>query len=189
VLAGFVFLPPDKLILRFAQIASVEGLTAEGRINLWAATIPLIRAYPFFGCGLGGYETAFMRFKVFEPLLTDDFAHNDYLQLLAELGVVGFAIGATLAFSVVRTAVRRAVRSADPGARYFAVACAGALAAILLHSLADFNLYIPANAMLLAWIAGMTAGLRFQVSRMSDWERPAYPKVITVEAAEIGSRR
>jgi O-antigen ligase len=161
VLAGFVLLPPDKLIVRFAQIASVEGLTAEGRINLWAETIPLIRAYPFFGCGLGGYETAFWRFNVFAPLLTEDFAHNDYLQLLAELGVVGFAIGATLAFSVVRTAVRRAVRSADPGARYFAVACAGALAAILLHSLADFNLYIPANAMLLAWIAGMTAGLRW----------------------------
>jgi O-antigen ligase len=185
VLAGFVFLPPDRLILRFAQLVSTDP-TGGGRAQLWAETIPLIRAYPVFGCGLGGYETAFMRFKVSGPLLTDDFAHNDYLQLLAELGVVGFAIGATLAFSVVRIAVRRALRSADPEARYFAVACAGALAAILLHSLADFNLYIPANAMLLAWIAGMTAGLRFQVSRMSDWERPAYPKVITVEAAEIG---
>jgi O-antigen ligase len=148
----------------------------------------LIRAYPFFGCGLGGYETAFWRFKVSGVLVTDDFAHNDYLQLLAELGLVGFAIGATLAFSVVRMAVRRAVRSADPGARYFAVACAGALAAILLHSLADFNLYIPANAMLLAWIAGMTAGLRVQAGRMSGWERPGYLKVITLEAAEIGSR-
>jgi O-antigen ligase len=189
VLAGFVFLPPDKLILRFARLVSTDGLTAEGRIGLWAETIPLVRAYPFFGCGLGGYVTAFWRFKVSGLLVTDDFAHNDYLQLLAELGVVGFAIGATLAFSVVRTAVRRSVRSADPGARCFAVACAGALAAILLHSLADFNLYIPANAMLLAWIAGMTAGLRFQVSRMSDWERPGYPKVITVEAAEIGSHR
>jgi O-antigen ligase len=188
VLAGFVFLPPDKLILRFAQLVSTDGLTADGRTGLWAETIPSIRAYPFFGCGLGGYETAFMRFKVSGPLVTDDFAHNDYLQLLAEFGVVGFAIGATLAFSVVRIAVRRAVRSTDPGARYFAVAGAGALAAILLHSLADFNLYIPANAMLLAWIAGMTAGLRFEASRMSDWERPGYPKVITVETAEIGSR-
>jgi O-antigen ligase len=158
-LAGFVFLPPDKLILRFAQLVSTDELTAGTRAHLWAETIPLIGAYPFFGCGLGGYETAFWRFNVSEPLLTDDFAHNDYLQLLAELGLVGFAIGATLAFSVVRTAVRRAVISADPGARYFAVACAGALAAILLHSLVDFNLYIPANAMLLAWIAGMTAGV------------------------------
>jgi len=188
VLAGFVFLPPDRLILRFAQLVSTDP-TGGGRAQLWAETIPLIRAYPVFGCGLGGYETAFWRFKVSGPLLTDDFAHNDYLQLLAELGLVGFAIGATLAFSVVRMAVRRAVGSRDPGTRYFAVACAGALAAILLHSLADFNLYIPANAMLLAWIAGMTAGLRFQASRVSDWERPAYPKVITVEAAEIGSRR
>jgi O-antigen ligase len=187
-LAGFVFLPPDRLILRFAQLVSTDP-TGGGRAQLWAETIPLIRAYPVFGCGLGGYETAFWRFKVSGPLLTDDFAHNDYLQLLAELGLVGFAIGATLAFSVVRMAVRRAVGSRDPGTRYFAVACAGALAAILLHSLADFNLYIPANAMLLAWIAGMTAGLRFQASRVSDWERPAYPKVITVEAAEIGSRR
>jgi putative inorganic carbon (HCO3(-)) transporter len=188
VLAGFVFLPPDKLILRFAQLVSTDGLTEDGRTGLWAETIHLIRAYPVLGCGLGGYETAFMRFKVSGPLVTDDFAHNDYLQLLAEFGVMGFAICATLAFSVVRLAVRRAARSADPGERYFALAGAGALAAILLHSLADFNLYIPANAMLLAWIAGMTAGPHFRASRMSDWERPGYPKVITVETAEIGSR-
>jgi O-antigen ligase len=159
VLTGFVFLPPDKLIGRFAQLVSTDP-TGEGRAQLWAETIPLTRAYPVLGCGLGGYETAFMKFKAFDPLVTDDFAHNDYLQLLAELGVVGFAIGATLALSLVGTAVRRAVNSADPDARYLAVACAGALAAILVHSLADFNLYIPANAMLLAWVAGMTAGLR-----------------------------
>jgi O-antigen ligase len=154
-----LFLPPDKLIARFAQLVSTDP-TGEGRARLWAETVPLIRAYPVFGCGLGGYETAFMRFKSFEPLVTDDFAHNDYLQLLAELGLVGFAIGAALALSVVRTAVQKALGSADAGTRYFAVACAGALAAILVHSVADFNLYIPANAMLLAWIAGMTAGLR-----------------------------
>ena len=165
-LAGFVFLQPDKLIARFAQLVSTDT-TAGGRTQLWAETISLIRAYPAFGCGLGGYLTAFWRFKATGPLLTDDFAHNDYLQLLAELGVVGFALGATLAFAVVRTAVRKAVEAADSGARYFALACAGALAAILLHSLVDFNLYIPANAMLLAWIAGMIAG-----SGIADFQLP-----------------
>lgn len=170
-LAGFVFLPPDKLVQRFAELVSTDELTAGGRTHLWAETIPLIRAYVFFGCGLDGYETAFSKFKVSGVLVTDDFAHNDYLQLLAELGLVGFLIAAALAFSVVRLAVHGAVKSADSEMRYFAVACAGALAAILLHSLADFNLYIPANAMLLAWIAGMTAGNRLQASRMSEWER------------------
>ena len=67
---------------------------------------------------------------------------------------------ASLAFSVVRSAVQKALKFPDPGTRYFAMACAGALAAIIVHSLADFNLYIPANAMLLAWIAGIPAGLR-----------------------------
>jgi O-antigen ligase len=189
VLAGFVFLPPDRLILRFAQIASVEGLTAEGRITLWAETTHLIKAYPVFGCGLGGYETAFLRFKVSCPLVTDDFAHNDYLQLLAELGLVGFVIGAALAFSVVGMAVRTAVGSTDHEERYFAAACAGSLAAILLHSLVDFNLYIPANAMLLAWIAGMTVGIRSYASRVSDGMRHEQPDVITVEAVEISSPR
>jgi O-antigen ligase len=189
VLASLVFLAPDKLIRRFAQIASVEGLTAEGRTKLWAETVPLIRSYPVFGCGLGGYETAFSRFKVSGVLVTDDFAHNDYLQLLAELGLVGFTIGAVLAVSVVRMALSKAVESEDQEERNFAVACVGSLAAILLHSLVDFNLYIPANAMLLAWIAGMTVGMLPQPGRMSGWERHGHLKVIAVEAAEIGSRR
>jgi len=187
VLVSFVFLPPDRLVQRFAELVSSDELTAGARTHLWAETIPLIRAYPLFGCGLGGYETAFSKFKVSGVLETDDFAHNDYLQLLAELGLVGFLIVAGLAFFVVRMAVRGAVRSSDPEARYFAVACTGALAAILLHSLADFNLYIPANAMLLAWIAGMTAGNRLQVSRIGAWEL-GHRKVFTREAAEVGSR-
>ena len=156
VVAGaFVFLPPDALILRFAQLASDR----RSRTELWSETIPLIRAYLPFGCGLGGYETAFYPFKRSGPLVTDDFAHNDYLQLLAELGLPGFLIVAAGAFWITRRAVRGAVELQDPEKRYFAVACAGALAAILLHSTVDFNLYIPANAMVLMWIAGMTAGL------------------------------
>jgi O-antigen ligase len=187
-LAGFVFLPPDKLIARFAQLISTDP-TGEGRAQLWAETVPLIKAYPVFGCGLGGYETAFLRFKVTYPLVTDDFAHNDYLQLLAELGIVGFAIMAALAVSVVRMAVRKAVGSADPGTRYFAVACAGALAAILVHSLADFNLYIPANAMLLAWIAGMTAGFRNNPFSTADGRLTAEDVAIPVLQSPIVSQQ
>jgi O-antigen ligase len=186
-LAGFVFLPPDKLIGRFAQLVLIgeDG----GRAQLWAETIPLIKAYPIFGCGLGGYEPAFLKFKVTYPLVTDDFAHNDYLQLLAELGLVGFAIGAALTFSVVRTSVRKAVGSADPGTRYFTVACAGALAAILVHSLADFNLYIPANAMLLSWIAGMTAGFRNNPFSTADGRLTAEDVAIPVLQSPIVSQQ
>ena len=157
LLAAFTFLPSEKFILRFAELTSSDP-TGGGRAQLWAETIPLIKAYPVLGCGLGGYETAFSKFKVSYPLVTDDYAHNDYLQLLAELGLAGFLILAVPGFTLVRTAFKRAVTSGDHEERYFTVACAGSLSAILLHSLTDFNLYIPANAMLLAWIAGIAAG-------------------------------
>jgi O-antigen ligase len=160
VLGAFVVLPPTTLVQRFADLVSTDKLTADGRMQLWAETIPVISAYKFFGCGLNGYETAVAKYNLSGAVLTVDFAHNDYLQLLAELGFLGFLILAVLASSILRTAVRGTLESSEPEAAYFAVACTGALVAILLHSLADFNLYIPANAMLLAWIAGMTAGNR-----------------------------
>ena len=43
VLAGFVFLPPERLIQRLARFVSTDGLTSDGRTDLWAETIPLIR--------------------------------------------------------------------------------------------------------------------------------------------------
>jgi hypothetical protein len=45
--------------------------------------------------------------------------------------------------------------------RCVALACVGSLVAILIHSLVDFNLYTPANAMALAWISGIVTGLEF----------------------------
>jgi hypothetical protein len=87
----------------------------------------------------------------------------------------------------VRIALRSAVKSSDPEARYFAVACLGALSTIALHSLADFNLYIPANAMLLAWIAGMTMAVELRATKMKVRERLEVANVTTGEAVEIGS--
>ncbi len=86
---------------------------------------------------------------------TVNYAHNDYLQFLAELGVFGFAAGVLFAGRVLMVAVRRAVRSWAVDERFLMIACTGSLTAILLHSLVDFNLYMPANAMVLAWVCGI----------------------------------
>ena len=67
ILFGFIFLPPDQLIARFGQLAFSDGITSQDRLQLWRETLPLIAAYPLFGCGLGGYESAFMKYKISEP--------------------------------------------------------------------------------------------------------------------------
>jgi O-antigen ligase len=160
VVGVFALLPPYRLIMRFAQLTTTDTLSSEGRIELWGETLPLIGAYPAFGCGLGGFESAFRKFKVSRPLFRDDYAHNDYMQYLAELGTVGFLIAALLLAGLFIKAARAAAR-AEPETRWLGLACTGAMTAILLHSLADFNLYIPANAMALAWITGIVAGLDY----------------------------
>ena len=157
VVLAFIFLPTDQLIARFADMAATDDIAADDRARIWSETLRLIAAYPVFGCGLGAYESAFYHFKTVAPLATVDFAHNDYLQILAEFGPIGFLIlGALLVRILIR--VFRATLGDGPQ-RYLAIACGGSLTAILLHSFVDFNLYIPANAMVLAWIAGVAEAL------------------------------
>ena len=155
VLLGFLFLPTDVLVARFADLAKAEDISADARAQIWRDTTALVKAFPLFGCGLGGYESGLLRYKTVAPMFTVNYAHNDYLQFLAELGVFGFAAGVLFAGRVLMVAVRRAVRSWAVDERFLMIACTGSLTAILLHSLVDFNLYMPANAMVLAWVCGI----------------------------------
>ena len=121
LLAGFLFLTPDGFIALYARTATLEGFVAEGRLLLWRETLPLIRSYPLLGCGLGTYESAFLRYKKSWPHVTDNYAHNDYLQGLAEFGVVGFLICAMLIASITVKAFRVAVRGGSPSLRLLGV--------------------------------------------------------------------
>ena len=157
-----LFLIPAGFLDRYALVAGVEGLETEGRVTLWAETLQLIRDYPVFGCGMGAYESAFLAYKQSMPLVTDNYAHNDYLQLWAEGGVLGFGLGVALILLFVGRAGHLARNASESRLRYLALASTGAFAAILLHSLTDFNLYIPANAMLLAWVAGLVSAVEIR---------------------------
>jgi O-antigen ligase len=154
ILAAFVFLPPDQLIARFADMLNNTDREAS-RSKIWSDAIPLIRDFPIMGCGLGAFESCFHRYNVAAPNFRVDFAHNDYLQLLAELGLVGFLPLAVLASAAFVASIRRAILRASEESGLIALACAGSLTAIAIHSLADFNLYIPANAIAVSWIGGM----------------------------------
>jgi len=86
-------------------------------------------------------------------------AHNDYLEVASDLGIPAAALffGSTGAL-LVRVA-RKAVSSEVSFERAMALGCLGSIAAILLHSLTDFNLYIPANALVFSLILGLAASI------------------------------
>jgi len=158
ILVLAVALPSQQLIGRLV-LSGPEGAgekaSIDTRVQLWQETLPLIAQFPVFGCGLGAYESNFLQHQRVAYGYRIQFAHNDYLQALAELGFAGFAILLAVVFGVMSQIFKGMSRLAEEDRRLLVIACGGSLAAILLHSLVDFNLHIPANAMTLAWIAGV----------------------------------
>jgi O-antigen ligase len=154
-LALALLLPTKELKQRFAYMAANEEVNTDTRVEIWRNTLPLIAAHPWTGTGLGAYERGLYPFKTTRPTNTVDYAHSDYLQILAELGVFGALLAAALGVWILRNPIRIALGHPLAPNRGLAAGLLGALLAIGIHSLADFNLYIPANAMALAWIAGL----------------------------------
>ena len=151
VFGALIVLTPDAMLDRFATHSS------EGRTALWGEAVGIFRDYPITGAGMGGFQTAFLRYKALEGQFIVDYAHNDYIQGLCEFGFIGFLIPAGLIFLVLKRSVRIAAEASEM--RWVAIGCLGSIVAILIHSFVDFNLYVPANAATLAWICGLAAGV------------------------------
>jgi O-antigen ligase len=150
----FALFSTNAMVLRFADTPGPDEITADGRMQIWSEAIRLIGVYKWTGTGLGAFEEGLYPLRHWAPDFTFDFAHNDYLQILAELGVIGGLLAIALALRVIWKPISVILES-DSRHRALAVGLAGALLAIGLHSLVDFNLYIPANALAVAWLAGL----------------------------------
>jgi O-antigen ligase len=160
-----LLLPSARLVTRFSDLEKY----GNDRTPAWRDTLKVIETYPVFGCGLGAYESSFLRFKTSAPAQTQDYAHNDYLQYLAEMGALGFTV-AILSLATVLFKLRRGVQHPRSSLRQLSLACAASLLAIGIHSFVDFNLYVPANLFTLAWILGISAYLGERGSSQPDLE-------------------
>ena len=146
-LALIVWLGADSAIHRFSTLPSKDvSLQRRGTMVLGAARI--FMHHPIEGSGLGTLVSVFPRYEPAYDGKLVDHVHNDYAELLAEMGILGGICGFAFLWILFRDA--RTAFEAEQG--HFSQALhAGAIAslcAMLLHSLVDFNLHIPANAIL-----------------------------------------
>jgi putative inorganic carbon (HCO3(-)) transporter len=124
-----------------------------------AYTIPLIKDYPVFGAGPGAFYVTFPRYRPEKVAQFYDYAHNDYAQFAAESGLLGLTILGLFVAITLFVALKAQWQRRDPLMRGMSFACVMGVTAILIHSWVDFNLQIPANAMLfmvllaLGWIS------------------------------------
>jgi len=146
----------NQMAARFENLSTPQKMAAEAPLREWKTAWKVFSAYPVVGCGLGAYRTATGLITPGDPSPN---AHSDYLQVLAEVGFAGTLLVAGLAFFALKAAVRGVLASSDEGSRALSISCVASLGAALLVCTVETNLYLPVNAIVLCWIAGIAAGL------------------------------
>jgi len=151
-----------QVLQRFANYQSLEvteGKRASMRLDTWHIFLD----HPVMGTGLGTLQMVFPPYDTFYDGKIVNHSHNDYLEALAETGVLG---GLCCAWFLGVLLLESLHGLAELGSSFGAslnlsglVGCSG----LLVHSLVDFNLHIPANAMLFM-VAAFLATTRLQPS-------------------------
>ena len=152
--------PTQLIIFTPAAVRKVIGFSqtnpeAEGRVWSNAYTFDYIKEFPLTGSGGGSFYGVFPNFQALNLEGFHVHAHNDYLEFAAELGIP--ATIALIAF--VGLALRSAYRvqrvRQTPLYKGAAFAVTMTIVWAAIHSLTDFNLQMPANALTFVTILAM----------------------------------
>jgi O-antigen ligase len=153
LIGGTVAVGGSDVFTRLLGTASAEDPTT-GRSHFWRVTLDVIKAYPVIGSGLGSFSVIYTRYDTRNGYLRLEQAHNDYLQVLADGGLVGGALGIAFILILFRQGFTR--RETDD--KFRRGVATGALAgcfAVLVHSFFDFTLHTTANALLFLILAAL----------------------------------
>jgi O-antigen ligase len=112
---------------------------------------------PVLGWGLGTFTTVYPQFRSFYTNLFVNAAHDDYVQALAETGVIGFAAVVWFLVEVYRAGLRNLDGWRGDYARALGLAALVGCTGLLVHSFFDFNLQIPANACMFYFLCAIAA--------------------------------
>jgi hypothetical protein len=141
--------------------------TSNMRIDLWKADLQQWKLNPVLGTGSGTYRFYGREFRTARMQYDPVQVHNDYLSLLAEYGLVGMSGFAVFLILHLRRGWRDFQRLGPNRVRVslrllsnamaLNIGALSAVSAYMVHSIFDFNLHIPANVLLLAFVFGILA--------------------------------
>jgi O-antigen ligase len=127
----------------FERFANLWTDLENGRLPIWRAAIAMAFDHPVIGHGWGSFDFLVDGYRANPTGLDTSYAHNDYLQVFAETGIVGLSFVVCLLILLGRRMVRAFSSSMIPEARFTLLWLGIGIVAALVHSLADFGLRIP----------------------------------------------
>jgi putative inorganic carbon (HCO3(-)) transporter len=154
---GFFLGTERTSLFRFLH-SSLGGPTLGGRRIGIDAAVLLWQRFPILGSGLGTFERAVFMAQREDLEKTYHHAHNDYAEIAATAGTIGYLIAIVTLFggyfALMRMTFGRAGAELSWLRRAFQAAALASLTIAMVHALVDFNFFIPANPATLAVIAG-----------------------------------
>jgi len=153
-LAFTVWLVAQPLLDRMGTITDSKSIAA--RTGIWEDTLRIATDFPLFGTGFGTFAEVYPRYQTAHAGGAVLFAHNDWVQLLAEGGLAGTLAVLVLIGGYAAAAVKRLGRRRDREAIFLALGGLGGMLAFLLHSFTEFNAHIPANALWFTVLSALT---------------------------------
>jgi len=160
---------------RLSTLANLEeDYSALYRVDVWKDTRKMLRDNPILGTGLGTFQYMFPRYR--DRSATNrfywDHAHNDYLETWSDIGIIGLLLLLWMGYRIYKDVLfchilgltggvahksKKSIfrKRRDASAIALSVGALAAMTGILVHSFVDFNLRIPANALLFSLAPGM----------------------------------
>lgn len=139
--------------------ANATKMSLVGRLQITQDSLHMFLHHPLLGTGMGTFETAYPRYQTHYVSRIVNHAHDDYVELLSDGGILGAAFGLAFLVIIYRKGIRHLRRAATPLTRSLyaggLVSCAGLLA----HELVDFNLHIPSNAIIFLILSALTTSV------------------------------
>jgi hypothetical protein len=143
---------------RLADLRLTGGQSITQRVEIWRDSLHMIRRQPW-GVGAGGYAERYPEYKQTVDRFSARHAHNEPLELVAELGWIAVILLVAFGVGFVRSSrPARAGPLADSGVLHLAVVTATGV--FLLHSLVDFPLRLPANLLVFSILLGAGTACR-----------------------------
>lgn len=142
--------------------------SVEARMLPADYAVKIIKDFPLTGSGAGTFYTIFPTYK---PATVNDFydhAHNDYVELFTDHGFIGISLFVALVLCVLARTIRTIQNRKSTLAKGLSFSTIMACCAVMMHSLVDFNLQVPTNAMLITCILslGWSSGFIERPKRM-----------------------
>jgi len=140
----------EKVVTRIQQTGQYEPDTGryqdQDRLNVDQETLAATKNFFIIGSGAGSFYTVFPAYRPAEIRNYFDHAHNDYLEILLEYGLIGLIIISSWLLLALYSAVRAIRINRDRLLIGIGFAALMSIVAFLMHSAVDFNLHIPSNA-------------------------------------------